>query len=41
MAGRVTIGKEYKVGATVSVLKDALRKTLEKQGIVRSLNSGF
>lgn len=41
VAGRVKIGKEYKVAATVSVLKDALRKTLEKQGIVRSLNSGF
>lgn len=41
VADRVKIGKEYKISATVSVSKDALRKTLEGAGIIRSLNSGF
>ena len=37
----VKVGKEYKVGCTVSVRKDDLRKALEAAGIVRGLNSGF
>lgn len=40
-ADRVKIGKEYKVAAIVSVQKDNLRKTLEKAGVIRGLNSGF
>lgn len=41
-ADRIKIsGKEYKIGAIVSVSKDALRKDLEKAGIIKSLNSGF
>lgn len=35
------VGKEYKVGVTVSVRKDDLRKALEAAGIVRGLSSGF
>lgn len=35
------VGKEYKVGVTVSVYKDNLRKTLEQAGVVRGLGSGF
>lgn len=38
---RLKVGKEYKIGVIVSVLKDALRKDLEAAGVVRSLNSGF
>lgn len=38
---RLKVGKEYKTGVIVSVLKDALRKDLEAAGIIRSLNSGF
>lgn len=37
----VKVGKEYKVGVTVSVRKDDLRKALEAAGIVRGLSSGF
>lgn len=37
----VKVGREYKVGVTVSVRKDDLRKALEAAGIVRGLNSGF
>ncbi|MDA3891987.1 MAG: hypothetical protein PF517_10035 [Salinivirgaceae bacterium] len=33
--------KTYKVGITVSIAFDELRKYLEEQGIARSLNSGF
>ena len=33
--------KTYKVGVTVTVQYDALRKALEKEGVVRSLGSGF
>jgi len=33
--------KEYKIGAIVSVSKDALRKSLEDAGIIKGLNSGF
>lgn len=37
----VKVGKEYKVGIVVVVLKDALRKELESAGIIRALNAGF
>lgn len=37
----VKIGKEYKVGITVTVQKDALRKALEEAGVIRGLSSGF
>lgn len=35
------VGKEYKVGVIVSVMKDNLRKDLEAAGIVKKLDSGF
>lgn len=38
---RMKVGKEYKVGVVVSVMKDALRKDLEAAGVVRGLSSGF
>ena len=38
---RMKVGKEYKVGVIVSVMKDALRKDLEAAGVVRGLSSGF
>lgn len=38
---RVKTGKGYKYGAIVQVNKTALRKDLEKAGVVRSLSSGF
>lgn len=38
---RVKTTKGYKQGAIVQVNKRALRKTLEKAGVVRSLSSGF
>lgn len=42
VADRMKIsGKEYKIGAIVSVSKESLRKTLESSGINRGLNSGF
>lgn len=37
----VKVGKEYKVGVTVSVQKDALRRDLEAAGVVKGLSSGF
>lgn len=37
----IKVGKEYKVGVVVSVSKDALRKALEKAGVIRSLSTGF
>ncbi len=37
----VKVGKQYKVGMVVSVMKDDLRKALEQAGVVRGLNSGF
>lgn len=33
--------REYKIGVIVSVQFDQLRKRLEKEGLVRALNSGF
>ena len=38
---RVKIGKEYKVGVIVTVLKDNLRKYLEETGMIKKLDSGF
>ena len=38
---RKKVGKEYKIGVVVSVMKDALRKELEVAGVIRSLSSGF
>jgi hypothetical protein len=35
------VGKEYKVGIIVSVMKDALRKDLEAAGVIKGLSSGF
>lgn len=37
----IKVGKEYKIGVMVSVSKDALRKEMEADGIIRSLSSGF
>ncbi len=33
--------REYKIGVVVTVSSDLLRKRLEKEGIIRSLSSGF
>lgn len=33
--------REYKIGITVSVMKDALRAELEQAGVIKGLNSGF
>lgn len=38
---RMKVGKEYKIGIVVSVMKDALRKDLEAAGIIKGLSSGF
>jgi hypothetical protein len=38
---RVKVGKEYKIGAIISVSKDLLRKDLEAAGIIRGLSDGF
>lgn len=38
---RVRLSKEYKVGVTVSVSKDQLRRDLEAAGIIKGLGSGF
>lgn len=41
-AGDITkVGKEFKVGVVVSVMKDQLRKDLEAAGIIKGLSSGF
>jgi hypothetical protein len=37
----VKIGKEYKVGVVVSVLKDNLRKDLETAGVIKALGGGI
>lgn len=37
----VKAGKEYKVGADVTVFKEQLRKDLEQKGIIKGLNTGF
>lgn len=38
---RKKVGKEYKVGIVISVMKDALRKDLESAGVIKGLSSGF
>lgn len=38
---RMKVGKEYKIGVIVSVMKDELRKDLEAAGVIRGLSSGF
>ncbi len=38
---RLKVGKEYKIGVVVSVMKDALRKDLENAGIIKPLDAGF
>jgi hypothetical protein len=35
------VGKEYKIGIVVSVMKDALRKDLEAAGVIKGLSAGF
>jgi hypothetical protein len=37
----IKVGKEYKIGVTVSVSKDALRKEMEAAGVVKALGAGF
>lgn len=37
----VKVGKQYKVTSTVAVSSSALRKDLEKQGVIKSLKSGW
>ena len=37
----IKVGKEYKIGIIVSVMKDALRKDLEAAGVIKGLTSGF
>ena len=37
----IKVSKKYKVGTIAIVSKDALRKDLEKAGVVRGLSSGF
>ncbi len=37
----IKVGKEYKVGVKVLVNKDALRKTMEKAGIIKALGGVF
>lgn len=38
---RLKVGKQYKIGVVVSVMKDDLRKYLEKEGITKALDAGF
>lgn len=38
---RLKVGKQYKIGITISVQKDALRQELEQAGVIRKLDSGF
>ena len=37
----VKSGKKYKIGATVTVSKEQLRRDLEAKGILKGLNTGF
>ena len=37
----IKLRREYKIGVTVSVSKDALRKEMEQAGIVKKLGAGF
>ena len=38
---RIKVGKMYKIGVVMSILKDDLRKHLENAGIIKSLSNGF
>jgi len=38
---RRNVGGENKIGATISVAKDMLRKDLEAAGVIRGLSNGF
>ncbi len=40
-ADRIKMKKQYKVGVSVSIAFDALRKEMERQGIARALDAGF
>lgn len=33
--------KQYRIGATISVMKDQLRKDLEQAGVIKALGAGF
>ena len=38
---RIQEGKDYKIGAVISVSKDMLRRDLEAAGVLRGLSGGF
>lgn len=38
---RLKVGKQYKIGVALSVQKDALRKYLESEGVIKKLGSIF
>lgn len=38
---RKKVGRRYKVGVAVSVSRDALRKKLEQEGIIKAMDYGF
>ena len=40
-ADRLKVGNMYKIGVTVSVQKDALRKYLEQDGVIKPLGVGI
>ena len=40
-ADRLRVGNKYKIGVVVSVQKDALRKYLEQEGIIKRLDAGI
>ena len=40
-ADRLKVGSMYKIGVTVSVQKDALRKYLEQAGVIKPLGVGI
>ena len=40
-ADRLKVGNMYKIGVTVSVQKDALRKYLEQAGVIKPLGVGI
>ena len=38
---RLKVGSQYKIGVALSIQKDALRKYLESEGIIKKLGSIF
>ena len=38
---RVRVGREYKIGAVISVSRDLLRRDLQAAGVIRGLADGF